>query len=146
MKLWSIIPPCLCAAIIHATVATAGDVPGRETAMTGWATYYTAKSCQREGTSGVLTASGARYDESLMTCALPFHPPRINGRRAWGAKYRVTNLRTGLSTIVTHMDYGPGRQATKVNMVVIDLTPAAFVALGGKLHDGKIKVRIEEVK
>lgn len=110
----------------------------RSGTLTGWATYYTAASCKREGTSGIWTASGARYDESGMTCALPLHPKK------WGGKYRITNPRTKLSTIVTQTDYGPGRSA-RDRGVVIDLTPAAFRALGGRLKDGKMKVKVEKI-
>jgi len=110
----------------------------------GYATYYTVASCKAEGTSGVLTASGKQYDESQMTCALPFHPRKVNGRRAWGQRYRITNLRTGKSIICTHLDYGPGKKA-RTRGVVCDLTPAAFKALGGKLRDGRIKVKVEKI-
>ena len=111
---------------------------------TGYATYYTVKSCQREGTSGVLTASGKRYDESAMTCALPFHPQKVNGRRVWGQKYRITNLQNGESILCSHQDFGPGRKA-RARGVVCDLTPTAFMALGGKLRDGRMKVRVEKI-
>ena len=110
----------------------------------GYATYYTVASCKAEGTSGVLTASGKQYDESQMTCALPFHPRKVNGRRVWGQRYRITNLRTGKSIICMHLDYGPGKKA-RMRGVVCDLTPAAFKALGGKLRDGRIKVRVEKI-
>jgi len=97
---------------------------------TGKATYYTCESCQREGTSGVYTASGERYDESKLTCALP--------RRGWGGIYKVTNLDNDLCIYVRHNDFGPGK-GPRAKGVVIDLTPAAFQALGGKLKDGIIK-------
>ena len=127
-------------AIIPATASGAS----RRSATTGIATYYTVKSCQREGTSGVLTASGARYVESAMTCALLFHPRKVNGRRQWCGKWRITNLQTGKSITVTHTDYGPGKKARKRG-VVVDLTPAAFLALGGKLRDGRLKVKVEKL-
>ena len=107
-------------------------------ASIGYATYYTVKSCQREGTSGILTTSGKRYDESTMTCALPFRPAK------WGQKYRITNLSNGKSVVLSHQDLGPGRKAQNRG-VICDLTPAAFRALGGKLRDVKIKVRIEKL-
>ena len=59
---------CFCATM-PITGLGAGASPRHAT--TGIATYYTAKSCQREGTSGILTASGKRYDETAFTCALP---------------------------------------------------------------------------
>src|SRR3990167_10848930 len=48
-------------------------------AISGLLTYYTRTSCQAEGTSGVWTASGSRYDESALTLALP-HLHRIAHR------------------------------------------------------------------
>jgi len=105
----------------------------------GIATFYTVKSCQREGTSGVFTANGERYIEGNLTCALR--------RRDWGGMYRVTNLANGKSVIVRHNDYGPGKGPTKRG-VVVDLTPAAFDALGGKRGQtwGEIRVSVERIK
>jgi len=91
--------------------------------LQGKATYYTVKSCQREGTSGVYTASGERYDESAFTCALR--------SRQFGKRYRIKNKKNGKSVVVRHTDFGPGKGPAKRG-VVIDLTPAAFDALGGK--------------
>jgi len=108
-------------------------------AAEGIATFYTVKSCQREGTSGVYTANGEKYNESAMTCALR--------RRDWGGRYRVTNQANGRSVIVRHNDYGPGKGPTRRG-VVVDLTPAAFDALGGKRGEtwGEIKVKVEQIK
>ncbi len=112
-------------------------------AITGFATYYTVASAKSEGTSGTLTASGARYDESKMTCALP-----RKTMKAWsmkfGAKLRATNLQTGATAILILTDVGPGRRSQRAGTVT-DLTPRAFIALGGKLKQGKIKVRIEAI-
>lgn len=138
------LPLFMCALVLAATSCIATGTLSRAS-TTGYATFYTAESCQREGTSGTLTASGRPYRECAMTCALPFHPRKVNGRRKWGQKYRVINLQTQKQIIVKHQDYGPGKKARARN-VICDLTPAAFVALGGKLKDGKIKVKIEEVK
>lgn len=108
-------------------------------ATNGIATFYTVKSCQREGTSGVYTANGEKYVESKFTCALR--------SRDWNGLYRVTNLANGRSVIVRHNDYGPGRKPT-ARGVVIDLSPAAFDALGGKRGEtwGEIKVSVERIK
>lgn len=105
----------------------------------GIATFYTVKSCQREGTSGVYTASGERYDEGKLTCALR--------SRDWGGLYRVTNLANGRSVIVRHNDFGPGRKPT-ARGVIIDLSPKAFDMLGGKRGEtwGEIKVKVERIK
>jgi len=105
----------------------------------GIATFYTVESCQKEGTSGVYTASGEKYNESGMTCAIR--------SRAWGTYYKVTNISNGKSVICRLNDFGPGKKATNRG-VIIDLTPAAFDELGGKRGKtwGEIKVTVEEVK
>ena len=113
--------------------------------IVGWATYYTKASAKSEGTSGTTMASNKPYDESKMTCALPFHPPIKSNRRQWGKSYRVVNIKNGKSVIVKHYDYGPGKKA-RSNGVVIDLTPAAFKALGAELRQGRVKVRVERVR
>ena len=91
-------------------------------AQTGIATYYTTASCQAEGTSGILTASGEAYDESAMTAALR--------GRGFGDSYKVCNQANGRCVTVRHNDYGPGKGPAKRG-VVIDLSPAAYDALGG---------------
>ena len=106
-------------------------------AQEGYATYYTVKSCQKEGTSGVFTASGTRFVESDMTCAMR--------SRKWGTKWRVTNVSTGKSVVVTLTDFGPGRKATERG-VVIDLTPAAYSGIGGSKKAGRLKVRVDQVE
>lgn len=105
-------------------------------AETGFATYYTVKSCQREGTSGVFTANGEHYDESALTCALP-------GRR-FGAFYAIYGVNTGKSIVVRHNDYGPGKKPRKRG-VIVDLTPRAFKEVCGDLKQGKCEVSIQEV-
>ena len=106
-------------------------------AKEGFATFYTIKSCQREGTSGVYTANGEKYDESAFTCALR--------SRKWNAKYKVTNSDTGKSIVVRLTDFGPGKGPTAKG-VIIDLTPAAFKALGGIQKAGRLKVSVEPIK
>ena len=105
----------------------------------GVATFYTVASCKREGTSGVFTASGERYIEGKMTCALR--------SRDFGGLYRVTNKANGRSVVVRHNDYGPGKGPTKRG-VVIDLSPASFDALGGRRGEtwGEINVSVERIK
>ena len=102
-------------------------------AQEGYATYYTKASCQREGTSGVWTASGEEYDEQALTAALP--------RRDWGGSYRVCHA--DKCVVVRHNDYGPGKKP-RARGVVIDLTPAAFKLLS-PLSEGKISVTVEEI-
>ena len=101
------------------------------------ATFYTVESCKREGTSGVQTASGAPYDESALTCALP--------HRNFGRWYQVCSQeQPNRCVVVKHTDYGPGRKPRERG-VVIDLTPAAFSALA-PLDRGIIPVTVEEMK
>ena len=112
---------------------------GQGVAREGVATFYTVASCKREGTSGVYTASGERYIEGNLTCALR--------SRDFGGLYRVTNKANGRSVIVRHNDYGPGKRPT-ARGVIIDLSPGAFDALGGKRGEtwGEIKVSVERIK
>ena len=108
------------------------------TAKEGWATWYSRQSCRREGTSGVLTASGRKYDENSTTIALPFHPEK------WGKSYRITNLSNGKSITAKHWDYGPGKRA-RSRGVITDLSPKVFESIGGKLRDGRMRVKIEAI-
>jgi len=103
-------------------------------AQDGNATYYTTKSCQAEGTSGVFTANGERFDEHAMTCALR--------RRDFGKHYLVYAHETGKSIIVRHNDFGPGEQSYYEHGNIIDLTPAGMKALGIK---GRGPVSVQEV-
>jgi len=103
-------------------------------AVEGYATYYTVASCKREGTSGVWTASGARYDEQALTCALP--------SRGFGREYLVSGP-VG-SVVVKHTDFGPGKGPRRKG-VVIDLTPTAFKAVCGDLRQEKCQVGYQEV-
>lgn len=100
----------------------------------GYATYYTEASCKREGTSGIWTASGERFDEQALTCAMR--------RRDWGKRFLVYSHETGRSIVVRLNDYGPGKAPT-ARGVIIDLTPAGMKALGIK---GKGLVSVQEVK
>ena len=115
----------------------------RGSAVIGKTSYYTIKSCIREGTSGTTMANNKPYVESAMTCALPFHPPIKANRRQWGKEYKVTNLGTGQTVLVSHQDYGPGTKAL-ADGVVIDLTPAAFKKLC-PLRLGHVKVIVEQI-
>ena len=105
-------------------------------AQEGYATYYTQKSCQIEGNSGLLTASGEAYDEKAMTCALR--------RRDFGKHYLVYGQNRESAVFVRHNDYGPGRGPTKRG-VIIDLSPAAFKEVCGSLAVGKCKVNVQEI-
>lgn len=99
------------------------------------ASWYSYQSCRKEGTSGVFTASGARFDENALTCALPHH--------SFGKSYRVTNLKNGKSVIVRHNDYGPNKKLVKSGRV-IDLSKGAFRKIAD-LKTGVINVKVEAV-
>lgn len=127
----------MCAIVAATMLATVANADGN-----GYATWFTVQSCRREGTSGI-TAGGRPLDESALWCALPSKPPADgSGRRAWGRKVRVTNSKTGQSVVCEQWDIGPGRRA-RARGVVVDLTPAAFRALGGTLSDGRMSVIVE---
>jgi rare lipoprotein A len=102
----------------------------------GFATYYTTESCKREGTSGVFTANGERYNEDALTCALP--------HRAFGKRYEVCRAGTSSCVIVRHNDFGPGKKP-RSRGVVVDLSKGAFEKLA-KLSEGKIAITIKEIK
>ena len=134
----------LCGVMLIASFAHCAPQCEKTTGSTiGYATYYTVASCQREGTSGTLTASGERYNESLMTCALWRVGKHGRPLRPDGRLVRVQNVENGKELVVRWTDNGPGRKARERG-VVIDLTPAAFEKLGGKLRDGRIRVEIQE--
>ena len=103
-------------------------------AETGQASYYTVASCQREGTSGIKTATGERYNEQALTCALPWKPNNkeymVVGPKGWA--------------VLRHNDFGPGKGPRRKG-VVIDLTPRAFKEVCGELSLGKCQVSYQEV-
>ena len=99
----------------------------------GKASWYSEASCKREGNSGIWTASGDRFYDNGLTCALR--------SRTWGSRFRVTNLANGKSVIVRHNDYGPGKIPTSRG-VIIDLTPAAFEMIAER-RLGIIDVKVE---
>jgi rare lipoprotein A len=103
-------------------------------AAEGFATYYTEESCKREGTSGVWTANGEKFDEKALTCAMR--------SREWGATFEVTNLENGKVILVRLNDFGPGVGPT-ARGVIIDLTPAGMKALGAK---GRVKVKVVKIR
>jgi len=107
------------------------------TAKAETASYYTYESCVREGTSGVWTASGERYNENDLTCAMR--------SREWGKYYKVTNLDNGNTVIVRHNDFGPNKKLHDKGRI-IDLSKEAFKILtNNDLRKGIINVKVEEV-
>jgi rare lipoprotein A len=88
-----------------------------------------------------LMANNKPLDDNALTCALPKETAT-----AWSMKFgqqvRVTNLANGRTVLLTYTDRGPGRKS-RSRGTIIDLTPAAFCALGGKLKEGRIKITVE---
>jgi rare lipoprotein A (peptidoglycan hydrolase) len=109
----------------------------------GFATYYTVASCQREGTSGILTASGEPYNESLMTCALWITGKHGRPLRPTGKLVKVRCVNTGKVIRVRWTDNGPGR-VPRSRGVIVDLTPAAMRALAGDagIKAGRVEAEV----
>jgi len=76
-------------------------------------------------------ANGHRLDDRALTAALRSYD--------FGKRYRVTNLATGKSVVVTHTDYGP---SPRLKDRVIDLSQAAFSAIEDLRH-GVCNVTVE---
>ena len=100
------------------------------------ASYYTVASCKREGTSGIWTASGERFDENALTAAMWDVP--------FGTLIKVTNLYNSKSVIVKINDRGPSRKLVKQGRI-IDLSKGAFLKLSA-LRTGIIAVKVEILK
>lgn len=100
----------------------------------GMATYYTRKNCQQEGTSGIWTASGERYDEGALTCAM-------RDKSLFGKYVKVVNLENGKSVRVRVNDFGPNRKLFHEGRI-IDLSKKAFHTIAD-LRKGIIDVKIE---
>lgn len=101
----------------------------------GYATYYTAASCQKEGTSGIM-ANGKPLNDKALTCATWDY--------AFGTMLRVTNEKNGKSVVCKVTDRGPAKRLYKKG-VIIDLTLAAMKTVDVNLT-GKIRVNVEVVK
>ena len=100
------------------------------------ASYYTYESCKREGTSGIWTASGERFNENDLTCASWDYP--------FGTKVKVTNISNGKSVICLVNDRGPNKRLYNKGRK-IDLSKGAFEKIAD-LREGVIKVNIAREK
>lgn len=103
-------------------------------AQTGKASWYSKESCQREGTSGVYTASGERFNEEDMTCAMR--------RRDFGKYYKVCNLDNDKCVVVRHNDFGPNKKLHNEGRIV-DLSKGAFRKIAD-LRKGIINISVEK--
>ena len=139
----------MCAIVVLitlATAATADSTPGQETVIAGWATWYSRESCRREGTGGrrILMANTRPLIDSHLTCALPTNITAVLSVK-FGQRIHVTNLENGRTALLTFTDRGPGRKS-RSRGTIIDLTPSAFLAIGGKLEDGRIRIKLQVLK
>ena len=90
----------------------------------GMASYYGSEL------AGNRTASGERFDPEDFTAAHPSMP--------FGSRIRVTNIATGLSTIVRVNDRGPWRGKR-----IIDISRAAARAIGlDRAGIGRVSLRL----
>jgi rare lipoprotein A (peptidoglycan hydrolase) len=99
------------------------------------ASWYSVKSCLKEGTSGIM-ANGRKLNDQALTCA------------AWhykfGTRLKITNVDNLKSVTVTVTDRGPAKRLVKAGRV-IDLSVAAFKELA-PLSKGIITITVEEVR
>ena len=102
----------------------------------GFASWYSVESCRREGTSGVLTASGEMFFNECDTCAMR--------GRDFGRYYKVTNVSNGKLVVVRHNDFGPSKRLREAGRIV-DLSKGAFARIAD-LDEGVIEVEIEQAK
>jgi len=102
----------------------------------GYASWYSYASCKKEGTSGIYTASGEKFDENAYTCAI------------WGVSFgtilKVTNLANNLSVEVRCNDRGPAKRLVKKGRIC-DLSKGAFSKIAD-LQSGIIQVSIQKIK
>lgn len=96
------------------------------------ASYYTVKSCLREGTSGIM-ANGHKLDDNALTCA--------SWDYKFGTKLKITSLKSGKSVICEVTDRGPAKRLYKQGRI-IDLSRKAFSSIA-TLKDGIIPITIE---
>jgi len=99
------------------------------------ASFYTYNSCVREGTSGVWTASGERFNENDYTCA--------SWDYRFGTLLRVTNIHNNRSVVVRVNDRGPAKKLYRKGRK-IDLSYKAMDALGG-INKGIIEISVVRV-
>ena len=125
------------------------------TAQTGYATWYSTNSIvadykvrgQAIPTNGVFPmANGEPLDDNAMTCALWKTNKHNRPLMPDGRLVKVIDAQTGYSVKVAWTDNGPG-SVPRSRGVVVDLTPAAMLALAGPdgINAGRVKVKIERI-
>ena|SRR3990167_4849920 len=124
-------PSLLCLTLMLALwLSACNPTPARAAQTASW---YSKADCIKEGSSGVFTASGKRFDENAMTAASWFYP--------YGTKVKVTSLNNGRSIIVIVNDRGPAKRLVKKGRV-IDLSRGAFEKLA-PLSEGMVPIKLE---
>jgi rare lipoprotein A len=104
--------------------------------QTGTASWYSTRSCQREGTSGTMTASGEAYDEDALTCASWDYP--------FGTQLVVQNWHNKKIVYVRVTDRGPNKRLYRAGRI-IDLSKGAFRRIA-PLSQGVVPVTVCKVK
>lgn len=102
----------------------------------GIASYYT-KNDKCDPFLHTTTASGEKFDETTLTCAMR--------HRDFGHYYKVTNLENRKSVVVKHNDFGPNKKLFEEENRIVDLSRAAFEQIAD-LRKGLIRVKIERIK
>lgn len=99
------------------------------------ASYYTVKSCLKEGTSGIM-ANGKELKDDQLTCA--------SWDYSFGTRLRITNLGNKKSVVAVVTDRGPAKRLYRQGRV-IDLSKGAFAQIAS-LKQGIIPIKIEVIK
>lgn len=102
--------------------------------MKGTTSWYSVKSCLREGTSGIM-ANGKKLQDDAFTCASWDFP--------FGTRLRIIAVDSGRIVEVIVTDRGPAKRLYKRGRI-LDLSQAAFISLA-PLSRGIIKVEIEKL-
>jgi len=148
--------PCESSCVIPTLpIAVSRIISTNLTVREGRASWYSTNSVvadykvrgQPLPTNGIFPmANGKPLDDNALTCALWITNEHGRPRFPDGRLVKITHVRDGsrMTAICAWRDVGPGR-VPRSRGVIIDLTPTAFKALGGKLSDGKIQVTIEEI-
>ena len=100
------------------------------------ASYYTVKSCLREGTSGIMANGKKLEDRNVLTAAMWGVP--------FGTRVLVRNLTNNKSCVVVITDRGPAKRLVRKGRI-IDLNYEAMYRLDG-ISQGVIPCKVEEVK
>lgn len=122
----------LLAVLILASAAHGESVRVTTPGRTGTASWYSRKSCRHEGTSGVVTASGERFDENALTAAMWDVP--------FGTRFLVVNSDNDKRVVVRINDRGPAKRLVRRGRI-IDLSKGAFRRLA-PLSQGVVKVSV----